>query len=114
MRNIYRIVIRAGKATNLALVHSNVHNIFGTLPGLQLTQSFVLHRGRNGETGHPTFYSMDDECSFHESKTPRTRKLALTHPTCPWGTLYFTLLSPHFHRNHMSFAVRFSNSATHN
>lgn len=27
MRNIYRTVIRAGKATNLRLVHSNVHNI---------------------------------------------------------------------------------------
>jgi hypothetical protein len=35
-----------------------------------------------------------------------------SHTTCPWGTLYFALLyftslPPHFHRNHMSFAVGF-------
>ena len=37
-----------------------------------------------------------------------------SHPTYPWGTLYFVLLYftfPLFRRNHMPSAVRFSNSA---
>lgn len=71
---IYKIVIRAGKATNLALVHSNVHNIFGALPGLQLARPILQHRGGNGEAAHQTFHSTDDVCSFHECKTPGTRK----------------------------------------